>query len=162
MKILSSLWLVCMKDALLILWESLCVLWIVFNVFFPSSALAFRTTHGKNNTRKCDTEGFVPDASLNGVVGSLSLFIRSLIGITVKIWYVVYINEKVIYASKTFACTISEFENVRNVLHVTSTFTFISWCYGAANVKWTPCVWHAYWNSVELNCVYADTQFTST
>ena len=33
---------------------------------------------------KCDTEGFVPVASLNGVVGSPSLFIRSLIGRTGK------------------------------------------------------------------------------
>ena len=44
--------------------------------------LAFRTTHGQNKTRECETEGFVPVASLCGVVGSPSSFIRSLIGIT--------------------------------------------------------------------------------
>ena len=37
------------------------------------------------NTRKYDTEGFVPVASLYGVVGSPSLFIRSLICRTGKI-----------------------------------------------------------------------------
>ena len=41
--------------------------------------------YGKPTTRKCDTEGFVPVASLNGVVGSPSLFIRSLIGRNGKI-----------------------------------------------------------------------------
>ena len=35
-------------------------------------------------THKCDTEGFVPVASLCGVVGSPSSFIRSFIGRTVK------------------------------------------------------------------------------
>ena len=50
--------------------------------FSQTCAVAFRTTHRQNNTRKCDTEGFVPVASLNGVVGSSSFFIRSLIGIT--------------------------------------------------------------------------------
>ena len=38
----------------------------------------------KNKTRKCDTEGFVPVASLCGVVGSPSSFIISLIGRTGK------------------------------------------------------------------------------
>ena len=52
-------------------------------------AVAFHTTHGQNNTLKCDTEGFVPVASLYGVVGSTSLFIRSLIGRTVK-YYLSY------------------------------------------------------------------------
>ena len=31
-------------------------------------AVDLRTTHIQNNTRKCDTEGFVPVASLNGEV----------------------------------------------------------------------------------------------
>ena len=57
----------------------------MINVFVATCTVAFRTTHGQNNTRKCDTEGFVPVASLSGVVGSPSSFIRSLIGITVKI-----------------------------------------------------------------------------
>ena len=52
------------------------------NVFFSTCAVAFRTTHGQNKTRKCDTEGFVPVASLYGVVGSPSSFIRSFIGKT--------------------------------------------------------------------------------
>ena len=54
------------------------------------SALAFRTTYGENNAREFDTEGFVPVASLNGVVGS---FIRSLIGRTRKILSLIYINK---------------------------------------------------------------------
>ena len=54
----------------------------MFNVFVSTCAVAFRTTHGQNNTRKCDTEGFVPVSSLCGIVGSPSSFIRSLIGRT--------------------------------------------------------------------------------
>ena len=54
-------------------------------VLFCPCAVAFRTTHGQNNTRKCDTEGFVHVASLCGIVGSPFSFIRSLIGITGKI-----------------------------------------------------------------------------
>ena len=42
-------------------------------------AVAFRTTHGQNTTRKCYTEVFVSVAILNGVVGSLSLLIRFLL-----------------------------------------------------------------------------------
>ena len=60
--------------------------WRMFNAFVSTCAVAFRTTHGQNKTRKCDTEGFVPVASLYGVVGSPSSFIRSLIGRTRKIW----------------------------------------------------------------------------
>ena len=48
-------------------------------------AVDFRTTHGKNKKRKCDIAGFVPVASLCGVVGSPFVFIRSLIGRTGKI-----------------------------------------------------------------------------
>ena len=40
----------------------------MFNVFVSTCAVAFCTTHGKNNTRKCDTEGFLPVASLCGEV----------------------------------------------------------------------------------------------
>ena len=68
-----------------------CAWWRMFNVFVSTCAVAFRTTHGQNKTRKCDTEGFVPVASLYGVVGSPSSFIRSFIGSTGKIWSVVYI-----------------------------------------------------------------------
>ena len=47
----------------------------IVNSFFLTCAVAFRTTHGQHNTRKCDTEGFLPVASLYGVLGSPSLFI---------------------------------------------------------------------------------------
>ena len=53
----------------------------MFNVLVSTCAVDFRTTHGQNKTRKCDTEGFVPVANLYGVVGSPSSFIRSFIGI---------------------------------------------------------------------------------
>ena len=56
---------------------------------FSMCAVSFCTTHGYNNMHKCDTEGFVPVSSLNGVVGSLSSFIRSLIGRTEK-YYLLY------------------------------------------------------------------------
>ena len=94
----------------------------------------------------------------NVVIGSLSLFIRSLIGITGKIPYFVYINAKLIYDSKTLACTISECGIVRNVLHVTLTCLFIYLCYGDTNVKLTPRVWHSYLNSVEVNCAPASAE----
>ena len=51
---------------------------------FPTCAVSFRTTNGKNKTRECDIEGFVPVTSLFGVVGLPSSFIMSLIGITKK------------------------------------------------------------------------------
>ena len=66
----------------------------MFNVFVSTCAVAFHTTHGQNKTRKCDTEGFVPGANLNGVVGYPSSFIRFLIGRTGNIWSVVYIKAK--------------------------------------------------------------------
>ena len=106
----------------------------------------------KNNTRKYDTEGFVYVTSLNDVVGLTSSFLRYLIGRNRRIWSVVYMNEKWIYASKHLALTISECGIVRNVLRVTSTCLFIYWCYGAANVKWTAQVWYSSLNSVEVNC----------
>ena len=124
-------------------------------------AVAFHKTHGKNNTRKFDTEVFVPVASLNGVVRSPSLFIRSLIFINGKIWFVVYINEKWIYAPKNLACTIIEFAILRNILHVTLTCTLISWCYGDANLKWTPQVWNSPLKYAEVNCVPASDENTS-
>ena len=45
-----------------------CAWWRIFNVFVSTCAVAFRKTHGKNNTHKWYTEGFVPVASLCGVV----------------------------------------------------------------------------------------------
>ena len=114
-------------------------------------AVDFRTTHGQNNTHKYDTESFVHVASLNGVVVLPCLFIRSLIGRTRKIWAAVYINAKWIYAFKTISCTIRECTIVRNILYVTSTCLFISWCSGAANVKWSPQVWHSSLNYFEVN-----------
>ena len=118
-------------------------------------------THGQNNTRKCDTEGFLPVASLCFVFGSPSLFIRSLIGRTRKLWSVVYTNVKWTYTSGTLAFTIRECATVRNVHYVTSTFPFISWCSGATNVKQTPQVWHSSLNSVEVNCVPASAEILS-
>ena len=116
------------------------------------------TISGQNNTRKCDTKRFVPVTTLNGVVGLLSSFIRSLIVSTGKIWSIVYIYVKWIYASKTLAFTISECEIVR---HVTLTCPFISWCSVDANIKWTPKVWHTSWNSVRVNYVPASYEILS-
>ena len=56
----------------------------MFNDFVPTFAVDFCTTHGKNKTRKCNIEGFIPVKNLNGVVGSPSSFIKSLIGSTSK------------------------------------------------------------------------------
>ena len=135
---------------------------LVYNIFDVSTwVIAFRTTHGQNNTRKCDTEGLVPVASLCGVVGSPSSFIRSLIGRTRNIWSVVYINVKWTYTSGTLACTIRACATVHNVLQVTSTCPFISWCSGAANVRQTPRVWHSSLNSAKVKCVPASAEILS-
>ena len=66
----------------------------MFNDFVPTCVVAFHTTHGQNNKRKYDIEGFIPVESLYGVAGLPSLFIRSLIGINREILYDVYINAK--------------------------------------------------------------------
>ena len=104
---------------------------------------------------------FLRFASLNGGVGSTSLFIRSLIGRTGKVWYIVYMNAKWIYTSKTLACTIIECAITHNVLHVTSTCSIIYWCSGAANVKWTTRVWHYSLKSVKVNFVLASAEIIS-
>ena len=57
---------------------------VFLTAFVPTCAVDLCTTHGQNNTRECYTEGFVPVASLNGVVESLSSFIIYLIGRTGK------------------------------------------------------------------------------
>ena len=57
----------------------------MFNDFSPMCAVAFHTTHGQNKTRKYDTEGFVPVASLSGMVGFPSSFINYLVGTTSNI-----------------------------------------------------------------------------
>ena len=93
-----------------------CAWWHIFNFFVSTCAVAFRTTHGQKNTRKYDTEVFVPVASLSGVVGSPSSFIISLVGITRKMWSVVYINVKWTYTSGALACTTREYETLRKVL----------------------------------------------
>ena len=135
--------------------------WRMFNAFVKTCAVAFRTKHGQNKTRKCDTEGFIPVKSLNSVVGSPYSFIKPLIDSTRKIWSSIYINAKLIQASKKCACTISECVIVCNVLHVTSTCLFISWCSGASNIRRTLWVWHYSWNSVEENCVPASSEIIS-
>ena len=75
---------------------------------------------------KCFTEGLLPVASLNGVVGLTSSFIRYFIGRTGKynMLYTLMQNEYM-HASETLAFTIRECEIVRNILHVTSTFPSI-------------------------------------
>ena len=141
--------------------NTFCAWWCMFNVFVSTCAVALCTTHGKNNTRKWDTEGFVPVYSLCGIFGSPSSFIISLIGRTRKMWSVVYINAKGTNTSGTLKCTIRECATVRNVLQVTSTCPFISWCSGAANVKQTQRVWHSSLNSVKISCVPASAEILS-
>ena len=135
-----------------------CAWWHIFNTFVPTCALDFRTKHGQNNIHKCDTKGFVPVAGLNGVLVLPYLFIRSLIVSNGKMWSIVYMNAKWRYAYETLACIISECAIVRNVLHITSTCPFISWCSGADNVKWTPWVWNHSLNSLEVHCVPASAE----
>ena len=106
----------------------------MFNSFFSTCAVAFRTTHGQNKTCGFDTKGFMQFAILCGVLGSLSWFTKCLIVRTGNILSVVYINEKCIYSSETRVCTIIEYVIAWNVRHVTSTWQFISWWYSAANV----------------------------
>ena len=69
----------------------------MFNVFVLTCAVAFRTIHEQNKTCKYDTEGFVPVASLYGVVGSPSSFLRSFIGRTGKydLSYILMRNEHI-------------------------------------------------------------------
>ena len=169
MKILFSLYLIHKQDTLFDAVEFqwgyrenyFCAWWHMFNAFLSACAVALRTTYGKNNTHKRDTEGFIPVTILNGVVGFPSSFIRSLIGRTGKIWSVVYMNAKLIYASKTLACTIRECAIVLNVLHANLTYLFISWCSGAANVKWTLQVWNYSLNSAEVNYYHASSEILS-
>ena len=114
----------------------------------------------KNNKCKCDTEGFVPVASLNRMVGSPSLFIRYFIGITRKydLSYTLTQNEYNIPKSRVYHKWV---RNFRNVLRVTSTCPFIYFCSRADNVKLTPQVWHALLNSVKVNCVPASAEIHS-
>ena len=163
MKILSSLYLVCTQDIIFDAVEfqrryrkkPFCDWWHIFNAFVPTCAVAFRTTHGKNNTLICSTEGFVPVASLYGVVRSPSSFIRYLMGRTGKIWSIVYINSKWIYSSKTLACTIRECVIVRKGIHVTLTGPFVYWCFVTNNVKWILRVCNSSLKSAEVNSVPA-------
>ena len=52
----------------------------MFSNFVSTCTVAFHTKHGQNKLHKCNTEGFVPVASLNGMVGLTSSFMSSLIG----------------------------------------------------------------------------------
>ena len=92
LNILSSLYLVCTQDTI---FDAVEFQWryrknpfslgdAYLKTFFSTCLVDFRTTHGKNNIPKCYTEGFVPVTSLNCMVGSPPLFIRSLIGGTGK------------------------------------------------------------------------------
>ena len=67
--------------------------------------------------------------------------------------YVVYINAKWLYSYKTVACTMIGCAIVRNFLYVMLICPFMYWCLRAANIKWTPQVWHASWNSMKVNFV---------
>ena len=136
-------------------WKPFCDWWRTFNDFVSTCAVYFRTRHGQNKTHMFDTEGFLPVESLCGVVGSPSWFTIFLIGITVSIWSVIYIDTKCIHSSETRMFTIIECEIVHNVCHVTSTCSFISWWYGAANDITTLRTERSSWNSLELNCVPA-------
>ena len=85
------------KIPFLMLWNSIkdttkknCYWWHMFNAFVPTLAVAFCTTNGKNKTRKCNIEGFIPVASLNVVVLPPSSFIKYLIGSTRNILSDVY------------------------------------------------------------------------
>ena len=109
----------------------------MFNAFVSTWAVTFCTTHKKNRTCGFGTEGFVTVSSLCVVVGSPSRFIKCLIGRTVNILSVMYMNEKCIYSSKTLACTIIECAIVCDVRHVTSIWPFISWWSVAANISRT-------------------------
>ena len=115
-----------------------CYWWRVFNAFLSIFAVKSFTTHGQNKTRRFDTEGLVPVASVCGVVGSPSWVIKCLIGKIVNIWWVVFINSKCMYSSETWVCTIIECAIVLNFHPVTSTWPLISWWYGSANVSCIP------------------------
>ena len=125
-----------------------CDWWRIFNSFVSTCAIVFRTTYGKNTTRRFDTEGFVPVDSLYGVVGPPSCFTKFLIGRTGNMWSVVYIIKKCI-------CLPESWVIVCNVCHVNSTYPFIYWWYGAANVIHTALTEIPSWNSLEVNCVPA-------
>ena len=68
-----------------ILRKPFCAWWRIVNAFLSTLAVAFYKTHGQNNMRKFDTEGFAPVASSNGMVGLLYSFVISLVGRTGKI-----------------------------------------------------------------------------
>ena len=120
-------------------WNHFCGWWRIFNAFVSTCVVAFCTTHKHNKTCEFNTEGFVPVASLCGVVYLLYWFTKCFIGITGNIWLVVYMNEKCIYLSETRACTIIECVIVWKFWHATSTWTFkyfsIYLTFGSRNKK---------------------------
>ena len=125
----------------------------MFNTFPSMCAVIFCTTHGQNVTGGFDTEGLLTVSSLCVIVGSLSWFIKCLIGKTGKMGWVVYIHAKCMYSYETHTFTIIECEIVRNVHHVTSTWLWISWWSGDSNVRRTPCTERPSWNSLEVNFI---------
>ena len=108
-----------------------------------------------------DTEGFIPVASLCGVVDSQSWFIKCLIGKTGKILSVVYINEQCMYLSETHACTIIDCSIFLNVFHVTSTWPLILWWSDDDNISCTTFTERPSWNYLEVNCVPASVCISS-
>ena len=127
--------------------------WHMFNAFPSKYAVVFCTNHRQNRTHKFNTEGFLPDASMCGVVGSLSWFTKVLIGRIRNMFWVVYIHAKCIYSYETCAYTIIECAIVNKVQHITSTCTFISWWSDASKVRHTTRTEILSWNSFEVNCV---------
>ena len=98
---------------------------------------------------------FLPVVSLCGVVDSPSWFLKCLIGKKGNMWWVVYINEKCMYYSKTRPCITIECAIVLNVCHVTPTWALISWWHGAVNLSRTPSTERTLWNYLEVNFVPA-------
>ena len=136
-----------------ILQKPFCAWWYIFNAFVPTFMVAFRTTYGQNNTRKCATEVFLPVTILNDAVGSLSLFIKSLNGST-----------------GNMICCIHSYEiNIRfqnscmyhQWMYVTSTCPLFPWCYRYSNFKWISRVLHQSLNYMEGKSVPASAEIIS-
>ena len=143
----------CCKIPINIPQKPFCDWWHMFNYFPSTCAVDFITTHGKNKTRRFDTEGFVLVSILCVIIGSASRFIKCLIGIIGNIWWVMYINAENIHPYKTHACTIIECAIVCNVCNITSTWPLIYWWSSAANISCTPRTERPSWRSLDVNCM---------
>ena len=135
--------------------KPVCGWWRMLYDFVSTCAVTFCTKIGHNKTRGFGTEGFVPVSSLCGVVGSPSWCTKCLIGRTVNIWSLVYINAKCIYSSENLACNIIKCTTVRNVHHANLICPFIYWWYGAGKSINTPLTEIPSWKSLGVSCVPA-------